>query len=151
MTTHNVDPFLPAARVVLAEALNELSAAVGGLDAEALNRRPGGDGTNSIAVLVVHALTSTRWWLSVATGAQLPDRVRDDEFRAVAASGDELRAFVLRVGGDCQALLAGDGRIDWSAMRAIEGEESVVASFALLHALSHLREHVGQVGLGVRC
>ena len=145
-----VDPFLPSARVVLTSALNELQGALSELDAEALNRRPGGDETNSLAVLAVHSLTSTRSWLSVATGAQLPERDRDAEFRATAGSADELREFVLGMGRDCQQLLDVDGPIDWTAMRATharpnEEPEEVVASFALMHALAHLQEHVGQM------
>ena len=147
------DPFLDAATEILETVLGEMRQAIDGLDADALNWRPAGDDTNSIAVLVTHALHSTRSWLSISVGAPLPERDRPAEFRA-QASPEDLRAFFDDFGKQCQALVAGTAvPIDWSAMRQTHARarsgapEEQSAAWALVHALEHLREHSGQIGL----
>ncbi len=142
------DPILASARYVVDESLKELRLAVEGLPMEALNWRPGGDETNSVAVLATHVLHSTRWWLSVALGAPLPDRDRESEFRAAASDAAALLALVDRMSEDCRRLLSRRGRVDWTALRPVAGDpQEAPAAFALLHAIAHLREHVGQMML----
>ena len=54
---------------------------------------------------------------------------------------------------DCTALIDGAANIDWSALvttHARPGADvktEVLASWALIHALEHLREHEGQMFL----
>jgi hypothetical protein len=147
------DPILTAARHVLTRSLEEMRHGIAGASPEALNWRPGGEGTNSPAVLVVHALSSTRSWLSVATGAPLPDRDRDTEFLATTTNEASLLSFFDAMGLECGALLEPAAPIDWSAMRRTHARpspdqpEQVSAAWALLHALEHLREHEGQLFL----
>lgn len=149
----NDDPFLAAAREVLSLALSEIRGCVEEAPAAALNWRPGGDDTNSIAVLAVHAVASTRSWLSVAIGAARPDRDRDAEFLAIADDGTAFLEQFDAVAGDCAALLDTPPTIDWSAMRTAHSRpgsdlpRSVLAAWALIHALEHLREHQGQMFL----
>jgi uncharacterized damage-inducible protein DinB len=140
------DPLIDAARSVLAEGLEELRLAVEGLSSEALNRRPAGEGTNSLAVIVAHALASTRSWLSLATGSPPPPRDRPAEFRTVADEGFSAEAAAAIE--DCRALL--DGRVSFEPRveraphwRSSGAEEPVTAAWALLHALAHLGEHIG--------
>jgi uncharacterized damage-inducible protein DinB len=140
------DPLLTAARATLAESLDELRSTVAGLTPDALNRRITGEGTNPLAVIATHALASTRSWLSLAVGAPLPPRDRPAEFRAVADEGFETR--VDDGIADCLALLdaadgfdpALEGLAPW---RTSGADEPVTASWALLHAIGHLGEHVG--------
>ncbi len=145
------DPFLAGAATILEEALGEMRQAIDGAPGAALNWRPGGNETNSIAVLAVHSMSSTRSWISVATGAALPERDRPSEFRATAEGVDELKRFVASMEKDCQALLAVANVADWSVMRATharpapDAEPAVSAAWAIMHALEHLREHVGQM------
>lgn len=143
-----MDPFVASARYVLKQSVEDLRRSLDGLEADALNWRPAAD-TVSIAVLAVHVLSSTRWWLSVATGVDLPDRDRDSEFVASAASGDSLRAWFEDMARQCDALLDTREPIDWSAQRRPDPDDAQEASaaFALLHALQHLREHEGQMSL----
>jgi hypothetical protein len=145
------DPTVEAAAEILRPALADLRGAVEGLSADELNRRPGGEDTNSIAVLATHSMHSTRAWLSVAVGAEPPARDRPAEFRVVAST-DELLALLDEIGAECVSLLDGatfdpdrTGLAPWR--QGPEADEPVPAAWALIHALVHLREHVAHAQL----
>ncbi len=142
------DPTLEAAQSVVGESLDSMRAAVGGASADALNRRPAGEDTNPVAVLVVHAVSSTRWWLSVALGSPLPERDRPSEFLTTVAGADELLGVFDPIAADCRALLETDVAFDAGAIREDpRGGEQVTAAWALIHAVEHLREHVAHAEL----
>jgi len=148
MTT---DQFLESARRLVSESLGELRESIESLPAEALNWRPTDD-TNSIAILVTHAMGATRLWLRLAMGMPLPDRDRDSEFRASTDDATELRRFVEDMARDCIVALASSDNVDWSAMRNTEGRggdapPQVPAAYALIHVSEHLRGHVDQISL----
>jgi hypothetical protein len=139
------DVTLDALHEVLAESLGELRKGVSGLGVEQLNARPAGGDTNSIAVIVTHALGSTRSWLSLAIGATQPDRDRPAEFRAVA--DDAFAAWTEGSIAGCLGLL--DGAM-WDPARRVTPNwitpvETRTAAYAAAHALSHLGEHVGHL------
>jgi hypothetical protein len=146
------DPTVEAAAEILREALSDLRGAVEGLSADDLNRRPGGEDTNTIAVLATHAMYSTRAWLSVGVGAEPPARDRPAEFRVIASDDGELLALIDQVGTECVSLLDGatfdpdrTGLAPWR--QGPEADEPVPAAWALIHALVHLREHVAHAQL----
>lgn len=145
------DPLLVAASAVLKDALEAMRAATEGASPEALNWRPAGAETNSLAVLGVHTMHSTRSWLSVAMGTQLPARDRDSEFVATADSVVALRDVIERMGSECRELLDQAAPPEWGVMRKTHARPSpdwpteVSAAWALLHALEHMREHAGQM------
>lgn len=146
------DPTIEAARDILADSLVELRKAVEGCTAGELNARPGDDDTNALAVLVTHAMHSTRSWLSLATGAPLPERDRPSEFRVVIDDAATFKTWLDAMGDECRSLLGGDVTFDPGAVgeapwRAYGSDEPVTAAWALLHALEHLREHVGHAQL----
>jgi hypothetical protein len=147
------DAMLASAAYVLKDDFAELRAAVDGLPDEALNWRPGGEDTNSVAVLVTHVLHSTRSWISTAVGAPLPDRDRDAEFRVTAERTPELLSLLDGLGVQILALLNDAGEIDWAANRKTHMRpdptlpDYVPASFALLHAIEHFGQHVAHVSL----
>ncbi|RLC59278.1 MAG: DinB family protein [Chloroflexi bacterium] len=155
------DAITPSARFVLRELLGELRAAVEGVPAEALNWRPAGEETNSIAVLATHALYSTRSWLAIAVGAPLPERDRPSEFLATEDDPLALVRLVDEMSAQCTVLLRDAGAVDWSATRKTHarpaqkaddgswqpGVEEVPAAYAILHALEHLGEHVAHCSL----
>jgi uncharacterized damage-inducible protein DinB len=144
---------LASAAYVLKDHIAELRAAVDGLPDAALNWKPGGEDTNSVAVLVTHVLHSTRSWISTAVGAPLPDRDRDSEFRVAAERTSDLLGLIDDFGAQILALLNDDGEIDWAANRKAHMRPSpdlpdyVPASFALLHAIEHFGQHVAHVSL----
>ncbi|HEY6567660.1 MAG TPA: DUF664 domain-containing protein [Actinomycetota bacterium] len=146
------DPTIAAARDILSDSLDELRKAVDGCTADELNRRPAGDDTNGLAVLVTHAMGSTRAWLSVAVGAPLPERDRDAEFLVVVEDPGAFLATFDAAAGQCRSLLATDapfdpGRVGTAPWRTYGSDEPVTAAWALLHAVEHLREHVGHAQL----
>jgi DinB superfamily len=146
------DPTVDAAAEILGTALSDLRAAAEGLSADELNRRPGGEDTNSIAVLMTHALHSTRAWLSLAVGAEPPARDRPAEFRVVASDEVELLSLLDDLGTECVSLLDGapfdpdrTGLAPWRP--GAHAQEPVTAAWALIHALVHPREHVAHAQL----
>jgi hypothetical protein len=148
----DTDPFISAARRIMIEALVDMRACIDGAPPTALNWRPGGDDTNTIAVLTVHALHSTRSWLAVALGAPLPQRDRPSEFVATAEDVQALQSFIDEMERETLVLIDAVGAaIDWAAQRQTHvrprPDQSPIepAAWALLHALEHLREHVGQM------
>ena len=147
------DPFVAAARDALDDALGDVRASIEGAPADALNWRPAGDETNSIAVLGVHAMHSTRSWLAVAMGAPLPERDRASEFRATQKDAAALLSFIDAMRVDCVSLLELPAPPDWGIARKTHARpapgapDRVSAAWALLHALEHLREHAGQLML----
>ncbi len=146
------DTLLTSIRFVVSEDLRDLREAVEGLPGEALDWKPAGDDTNSIAVLTTHVLHSTRSWLSVAIGAPLPDRDRDSEFRAKADDAKALADFMHDFSRQIIALLDEAKDLDWTAVRKTharpgDAPEQVPATWAALHAIEHLREHIAHIGL----
>jgi uncharacterized damage-inducible protein DinB len=117
---------------------------VTGLSADALNWKPG-DETNSIAVLISHALDAERFLLATSVDAEI-DRDRDAKFRVNAASGDELVAIVDQtesdINGYLDALTA-----DHLGQEVVRGARTHTGSWWLLHAVEHSCEHLGQASL----
>jgi hypothetical protein len=144
---------LASAAHVLKQDIKELRAAVDGLPDEALNWKPAGDDTNSIAVLVTHVLHSTRSWISTAVAAPLPDRDRDSEFLVTAERTADLLALIDDFGSQMLGLLKNAGDVDWAANRKAHLRpdpslpDYVPASYALLHAIEHFGQHVAHVSL----
>ena len=141
------DPTIEAARELFDEAFGQIRDAIEGLSAEALAWRPPAEDTNPITVLATHGLHSTRWWLTIARGAPLPDRDRPSEFVAETGSAEELLSFADRMVADCRARLDPAEPFDAGAERSVPDDEPVTSAWALLHALEHLREHVAQAQL----
>jgi hypothetical protein len=147
------DPTVAAARQILDDSLDQLRAALDGCSADELNRRPAGDDTNGLAVLATHALHSTRGWLCLALGAPLPPRDRPAEFAVVVDDAEAFLREVDELAASCRAVLDTDAAFDpertgtapWRP--APHDREPVTAAWALLHALAHLREHVGHAQL----
>ena len=141
------DPMIRAARDLFEEELAELREAVDGVPTEALDWRPPAKDSNPLTVLATHGMHSTRWWLTVARGAPLPDRDRPSEFVAEVANADELLAFVDAMATDCLARLDPAEPFDPGAEREVPDDDPVTGAYALLHAMEHLREHVAQAQL----
>ncbi len=141
------DVFTTSAKSILGDTIKDMRAVIDGASPKILNQRPGGDDTNSIAVLTVHAMHSTRSWLSFVYSAPPPARNRDDEFVATTTDAASLLAFLDDMHRDCAALLDDTATVDWASVRPIRTGEKVAAAWGLIHAIDHLREHMGQITL----
>ena len=141
------DATIRAARDLFEEELAELREAIDGAPAEALAWRPPAEDSNTLTILATHGLHSTRWWMTIARGAERPGRDRPSEFVAETGSADELLSFVDAMAADCLARLDPDEPFDPAAEREVPDDDPVSSAWALLHALEHLREHVAQAQL----
>lgn len=135
------DPALVAARDLFEQAFRGLRASIEGLSAEGLAWRPPARDSNPITVLATHAMHSSRWWLSIARGAELPHRDRPSEFVAEVGSAEELLGQVDGLADDCRARLDDDAPFDPGAMRRVPDDDPVSSAWALTHAIEHLSEH----------
>jgi len=143
------DPAIEAARAIAGGSLDAMRRAIVDAPPELLNWRPAGEDTNPIAVLAVHAITSTRWWLSVAITGVVPERDRPAEFRTTVSSAEELLPLVDPLVAECRELLESEGAFDPGASRTDPRDDgtTTTASWALIHAVEHLREHVAHAEL----
>ncbi len=141
------DPHLFAALDIARLTFADMRQCIGDLPNDALNWKPAGDASNSVAILAVHSLQSTRTWLCVATLQPPPYRDRDAEFLVADSNGSDVLTLFDEIASDCLALLEPSRAIDWSSMRQWQSQPnpSDTAAWALLHAIEHLREHLGQM------
>jgi len=141
------DATIRAARDLFEDELADLREAIEGAPNEALDWRPPAKDSNTLTILATHGMHSSRWWMTIARGAPLPDRDRPSEFVAEVGSTDELLTFVDTFAADCLARLDPDEPFDAAAMREVPDDDPVSSAWALFHALEHLREHVAQAQL----
>jgi hypothetical protein len=141
------DPFIDGVREVLEESLDEIRRGVADLSVDQLNARPAGGETNSVAVIVTHALGATLSWLSLGFGKDLPQRDRAAEFQTVADAN--FVSWTESAIARCLAVLDGatwdPGLVrtpNWNPNLASQPRS---ASYAIPHALAHLGEHVGHL------
>lgn len=148
-----MDALKAAAREILDQCCADLRVTVNGLDAETLARPPAPE-TSSLATLVRHAASSTRFLLTcAATGHGYRQRYRGVErpaaFEGGSSAADELIALVDGLEEDGRRLIAeipGD-RLDQRVTMNDAADDAPTRAFAFLHAIDHLREHVGHAQL----
>jgi hypothetical protein len=145
------DPIVSAARRFIGGGFATLRSVVEAVPAQALNWRPAGEETNSIAVLVTHAAYATRMLVAMALGLPLPPRDRPAEFAARAEDGESLLRLVDGLSGECLAALDRAGPVDWGALRERRRDSGEVvqipAAEALFYAVEHLRGHADEASL----
>jgi uncharacterized damage-inducible protein DinB len=139
-----VDTVRETVRTILHDQHRRWREVVTGLDAEALNWKPGAD-TNSIAILVSHSLDAERFLLANSVNVEL-DRDRESKFRAQASGADELLALIDEIETDVDGYLDKTTAESLSAEVARPGRTRTGAWWAL-HAVEHSCEHVGQAEL----
>ena len=146
----------PTHRAALQESFEYLSLlkdALGGMPDEAVNWTPVA-GANSIAVLVRHALSATRFWLRNGSGQiDSISRYRAEErlpaFQTAGATVAELETAIDAATAEFETILSGgteeclDTMVSWPE----DPNAGRMAISGLMHATSHLAEHVGQVQL----
>lgn len=148
-----MDAVTAAARQMLDESCADLRIAVNGLDPALLAREPAPE-TNSMATLVRHAASSTRYLLGgAATGRADRQRYREGEraaaFAGGQASADQLIGLIDALEEDGRRLIRETPADRLGELLVIDGatDQSATRAWALMHALEHLREHVGHAQL----
>ena len=141
-----MDALKTAAKQVLAEQKKAMRTVVSGLDSKALNWKPLNDQeTNSIAVLLSHALDAERYLVASSVGVTL-DRDREAQFRVEVTSDADLLALIDRtedeVNGWLDSLTA-----EHLAAEVERPNRTHTGAWWLLHGIEHSNEHVGQAML----
>ena len=138
-----MDALKAAAKQVLGVQKQAMRDVVSGLDSAALNWKPlEGQETNSIAVLLAHALDAERYLVASSVDVTF-DRDREAQFRVEVESAGDLLALIDRteaeVNGWIDSLTA-----DQLAAEVARPNRTHSGAWWLLHALEHSNEHVGQ-------
>jgi hypothetical protein len=148
-----VDPITAAAVDMLRTNAADLRAAVTGLDPATLNRPPVPD-SSTLAILVEHATTAAIAQVEAAITGRM-DRghymgeirpaafaTTDADERRLHAAIDRLDAVITRLEQSPPA----EGYVGDVAMEP-PGEQARSRAWSLIHAVEHLREHVGHAQL----
>ena len=138
-----MDALKAAAKQVLGVQKQAMRDVVSGLDGTALNWKPlDGQETNSIAVLLSHALDAERYLVASSVDVTL-DRDREAQFRVEVESAGDLLALIDRteteVNGWIDSLTA-----EQLAAEIARPNRTHTGAWWLLHAIEHSNEHVGQ-------
>jgi hypothetical protein len=136
-----VETFKEGLKQLFHEQHNEWRKIMVGLNAEALNWKPGDD-TNSLAALIAHTCDAERFLMAIALGIKL-DRDREAKFRVIVSVADEL----LNLLEEAEAEV--DGYIDRLTDDSFITEHTLpgrthTGAWWSLRALEHSREHIGQ-------
>ncbi len=114
---------------------------VTGLDAEALNWKPGED-TNSLAALVAHTCDAERFLMATALGNTV-DRDREAKFQTVVSEADELLKLIDETEAETADYIDRLNNDLLMAEHSLPGRAHTGIWWAL-HALEHSTEHIGQ-------
>ncbi|MGE5594920.1 MAG: DinB family protein [Hyphomicrobiales bacterium] len=146
-------PTYQAAFDILRDSFDMFSEALDGLPDAAFDWTPVA-GTSSIAILVTHSITSTRFWLSAGAGLD-PDREayfaehRPTSFRVRGGSAAAFRNQLADAVREFEGTLAkgtGESLMATLSWTTDSGSHPAGAE-CLFRAIGHLREHVGQAML----
>jgi uncharacterized damage-inducible protein DinB len=130
----------------------DAEAALAGLPPAALNWRPleGDESTNSLAITATHLAGSERFWVGEVAGERPAHRDRDAEFRATAATAEDLQQRLREAGEVVQVVLGSltaEKLEELVHTRSPLGERDVTRRWAVLHSLAHGHTHVGHMQL----
>ncbi len=140
-----MDAVVETVRELFRAAHADLRSEVRGLDAAALNWTPG-EGTNSIAALVVHTLGSEAEVLRTVR-AVAGERDRDAEFRVSAETASDLVQALDDGDALLDELTEGMTATDLAAVRPRGDREPQTGLYWLLSNYGHAREHLAHVQL----
>lgn len=143
-----------AALDVIRDSMKWLRESLDGMPAEAVNWTPG-EGTNSVAVLIRHALPSTVFWARSGSGENPSSQAYTAEERTPAfAATRETRQSLLQMIDDAERRIEAILRAGTEAHLAAQvvmdddpDEPPISGAKCLVHAAAHLREHAGQTAL----
>ncbi|MDZ7727149.1 MAG: DinB family protein [Dehalococcoidia bacterium] len=142
-----------AALEVAKESYGMLREALAGLPDEAMDWRPAPD-ANPLGVLVLHSISATRFWFAAGSGESVSlSTYRNEErapaFQAAGKRRTELEAAIDSALPELESLLRQGSADDLDATCSWPEDPGMTKTGVqcLMHALAHLREHVGQAQL----
>jgi uncharacterized damage-inducible protein DinB len=115
---------------------------------ERVNLRPHGDGTNSVAALVVHCCGVAEFWLGHVALGRPSSRDRSAEFSStatVAELHELVDATLATATTDLRALDAGQGGDEGGRQFLLEGDTS--DGSIVIHVLEEAFQHLGHMEL----
>lgn len=138
------------------ESLGFLEQAISDLPQEALEWKPL-PSANSATVLVVHAVTSTRFFLRAGSGfevslADYRANERREAFQAAGVPKERLLAMLRDFSGEAEEILGAGIEEQLAAPVELISKDALPVPLrngagTLMAAIAHLREHVGHVQL----
>jgi uncharacterized damage-inducible protein DinB len=142
-----MQPFFTDYLNLLQDCHNGILHALEGLAPEALDWVPGNQ-MNSISVIVFHTTGSVRYWIGDVSMQESSNRDRDAEFRVKGVGMDVLKK---RLADNLEYASNALGKMSLQELGTTRinpgnGRELTVG-WALLHALEHATEHLGQIQL----
>jgi uncharacterized damage-inducible protein DinB len=130
---------------ILETCHNEIIDAMHGLSLDALDWVPGPD-MNSITVLVYHLTGAERFWLGDVIAQTPSGRDRDGEFRVANIGMDALKTRLDQNLEFARSTLATMSLTDLQETRTSPRDgRTVTVGWALLHALEHSVQHLGNI------
>ncbi len=129
---------------LLQDCHNDILHALEGLPPAALDWIPGQD-MNSISVLVFHVTGSVRYWIGDVATQESSNRDRDAEFRVHDVGMDVLKKRLAHSLEYARTALDKMSLQDFESPRVLSNGRKLTVGWALLHALEHATEHLGQI------
>lgn len=107
-----------------------------------------GEEMNSVAVLVVHTMGSEAYWVGQLSAGVNANRVRATEFETRGLSIAELVTIIDKAVENVKTWVATLTIDDLSRMvLSSMMDQEVSVGWALLHALDHIAQHTGHMGI----
>ena len=131
----------------LQELIEGFERALQGLPAEALDWSPGPE-MNSLTVLATHSIAAVRYLIGDVVAGDPSGRVREEEFRTVGRSAEELSQRFAAVSAYAQGVVGkltveDLGRENFSPQH----ERNFTVAWCLFRSLDHLSEHMAHAQL----
>jgi len=125
---------------------NDILNEVDGLTPAALDWSPGPD-MNSISVLVFHLTGAERFWIGDVAAQDSSNRDRDAEFKVKGLDSTTLNKRLADTLEYARSALEKMSLHDLETRRLLPDGREFTVAWALLHALEHATEHLGQIQL----
>lgn len=124
----------------------EIAKTIQDLPQAALDWVPPGPEMNSLCVLAVHVAGAERYWIGDVVGRAPSNRDRPAEFRAQGLDAAALQARLAQVLEHSRTVLESLTLADLEAERVVPRDgRKVNVAWALMQALGHTAEHLGQM------
>ncbi len=127
---------------------NEAKKELRGMNAEALNWRPGAPDTNSPAAIVTHMCGTEAQWIHEFVGGLAVQRSREAEFAVKGASIQDMEGLLDQAGETTRRILRNLSSQDLDKLKQpSQGREMISNRWAVLHTIEHLGQHLGHLSL----